>query len=233
LSRKFRKNIQSLAERSLITHQNPKSPISEQYRTIRSNIHFASVDNNFKTLMITSSNPGEGKSTTVANLAIVLAQQGKRVLLIDCDLRKPTVHYTFKVSNLYGVTSVLARQKALSEVLVTTNIPDLDVLPSGPLPPNPSELINSKSMEQLIEEAQAMYDYVLFDTPPLLAVTDGQLLSNKIDGVILVVASGKTEIEDAVKSKELLNYAKARLLGTVLNAKDVDKTNYYYYYGEN
>jgi capsular exopolysaccharide synthesis family protein len=233
LSRKFKKTIKDLTQRSLITHNNPKSPISEQYRTIRTNIQFASVDKVFKTLMVTSSGPGEGKSTTAANLAVVLAQQGKRVLLIDGDLRKPTVHYTFKVSNIYGVTSVLTRQRTLEDTVVTTKLPDVYVLPSGPIPPNPSELINSKSMDQLIEQASTMYDYVLFDTPPVLAVTDGQLLSNKVDGVILVVSSGKTEIEAALKAKELLIHAKAKIIGTVLNAKDIRNDNYYYYYGAN
>ncbi|MBN3553996.1 CpsD/CapB family tyrosine-protein kinase [Fictibacillus nanhaiensis] len=231
LARKLRKTIQDLTQRSLISHINPKSPISEQYRTIRTNIQFASVDKEFKTLMVTSAGPGEGKSTTAANLAVVLAQQGKRVLLIDGDLRKPTVHYTFKVSNIYGVTNVLARQKSLHETAVMTKVPDLDVLPSGPVPPNPSELLASKSMNQLIEEASALYDYVLFDTPPVLAVTDGQVLSNKVDGVLLVISSGKTEIEGAVKAKEMLEHAQARLLGTVLNGKEFKKDNYYYYYG--
>lgn len=232
LARKLRKTISDLTQRSLISHNNPKSPISEQYRTIRTNIQFASVDKTCKSLMITSSGPGEGKSTTAANLAVVLAQQGKRVLLIDADLRKPTVHYTFKVSNIYGLTNVLTRQKTLQETAVMTKIPDLDVLPSGPVPPNPSELIDSKSMDQLIEDAGSLYDYVLFDTPPMMAVTDGQLLSNKVDGVILVISSGKTEIEGALKTKELLELAQAKLLGTVLNGKE-SKKDMYYYYGTN
>ncbi|WP_246625161.1 CpsD/CapB family tyrosine-protein kinase [Fictibacillus nanhaiensis] len=232
MARKYRKTIQDLTQRSLITHNNPKSPISEQYRTIRTNIQFAGVDKEFKTLMVTSAGPGEGKSTTAANLAVVLAQQGKSVLLIDGDLRKPTVHYTFKVSNIYGVTNVLTRQKTLNETVVSSKIPDLDVLPSGPVPPNPSELINSKSMNQLIEDAKSSYDYILFDTPPVMAVTDAQLLSNKVDGVILVVSSGKTQIEGAVKAKELLVHAKANLIGSVLNGKDVRNENYYYYYGK-
>lgn len=232
-NRKFKKTIQDLTQRSLITHINPKSPISEQYRAIRTNIQFASIDKDLKTLMITSSGPGEGKSTTVANLAVVMAQQGKRVLLIDGDLRKPTVHYTFKVSNIYGVTNVLTRQTKLHNAIVSTKIPDVDVLPSGPIPPNPSELIDSKSMDFLIEEASALYDYVLFDTPPIMAVTDAQLLSHRVDGVILVVSSGKTQIEGAVKAKELLNHANAKILGTVLNAKEIRNENYYYYYGAN
>jgi capsular exopolysaccharide synthesis family protein len=232
-NRKFKKTIQDLTQRSLITHNNPKSPISEQYRTIRTNIQFASIDKELKTLMVTSSGPGEGKSTTVANLAVVLAQQGKRVLLIDGDLRKPTVHYTFKVSNIYGLTNVLTRQTKLQDAIVSTKIPDVDVLPSGPVPPNPSEIIHSKSMNHLIEEASSMYDYVLFDTPPIMAVTDAQLLAHRVDGVILVVSSGKTEIEGAVKAKELLNHANAKIIGTVLNAKEMRNENYYYYYGAN
>lgn len=183
--------------------------------------------------MITSSGPGEGKSTTVANLAVVLAQQEKRVLLIDTDLRKPTVHYTFKVSNIYGVTSILTRQTTLRDTIVSSKIPNVDVLPSGPIPPNPSELINSKSMNDLIEEASRMYDYVLFDTPPLIAVTDGQLLAHHVDGVILVVSSGKTEIESATKAKELLENANAKIIGAVLNEKEARKEKYYYYYGSN
>ncbi|MBH0156604.1 CpsD/CapB family tyrosine-protein kinase [Fictibacillus sp. 5RED26] len=212
---------------------NPKSPIAEQYRTIRTNIQFSSIDKELKTLMITSSGPGEGKSTTVANLAVVLAQQEKRVLLIDTDLRKPTVHYTFKVSNIYGVTSILTRQTTLRDTIVSSKIPNVDVLPSGPIPPNPSELINSKSMNDLIEEASRMYDYVLFDTPPLIAVTDGQLLAHHVDGVILVVSSGKTEIESATKAKELLENANAKIIGAVLNEKEARKEKYYYYYGSN
>jgi capsular exopolysaccharide synthesis family protein len=233
LSRKFRKTIHDMNQRSLITHNNPKSPISEQYRTIRTNIQFSSVDKEQKIIMVTSTGPGEGKSTTVANLAVVLAQQGKRVLLIDGDLRKPTVHYTFKVSNIYGVSNVLTRQTSLKEAIVTTRIPDLDVLPSGPVPPNPSELINSKAMDHLLEEAISIYDYVLFDTPPVLAVTDGQLLSNRCDGVILVLSSGKTQNEAALKAKELLVNAKAKIIGTVLNGKDVGSNSFYYYYGTN
>jgi capsular exopolysaccharide synthesis family protein len=232
-NRKFKKTIQDLTQRSLITHNNPKSPISEQYRTIRTNIQFASIDKELKTLMVTSSGAGEGKSTTVANLAVVMAQQGKRVLLIDGDLRKPTVHYTFKVSNIYGLTNVLTRQTKLQDAIVSTKIPNVDVLPSGPVPPNPSEIIDSKSMNHLIEEASAMYDYVLFDTPPIMAVTDAQLLAHRVDGVILVVSSGKTEIEGAVKAKELLNHANAKIIGTVLNAKEMRNENYYYYYGAN
>ncbi|WP_090236274.1 CpsD/CapB family tyrosine-protein kinase [Fictibacillus solisalsi] len=233
LSRKLRKTIKDLTQRSLITHNNPKSPISEQYRTIRTNIQFSSIDTQYQSIMVTSSSPGEGKSTTVANLAVVLAQQGKSVLLIDGDLRKPTVHYTFKVSNIQGITNVLTRQISLEDAAVQTSVDDLSVLPSGPVPPNPSELLNSKAMEILVEEAKTRYDYVLFDTPPVLAVTDAQILANRCDGVVLVTSSGKTEKEAAIKAKELLDNANAKILGVVLNQKEMNENSYYYYYGAN
>lgn len=207
------------------------SPISEQYRTIRTNIQFSSIDKQYKTLLVTSAGQGEGKSTTVANLAVVLAQQGKRVLVVDGDLRKPTVHYTFRVSNIQGMTSVLTKQLTFEDAVQKTNIDHLYVLPSGPIPPNPSELLNSKAMEALVEEANSKYDYVLFDSPPVLAVTDAQILSNRCDGVVLVASSGRTEKEEALKAKELLENANAKILGVVLNGKETNDSSYYYYYG--
>ncbi|MCQ6264739.1 CpsD/CapB family tyrosine-protein kinase [Fictibacillus sp. WQ 8-8] len=207
------------------------SPISEQYRTIRTNIQFSSIDKQYKTLLVTSAGQGEGKSTTVANLAVVLAQQGKRVLLVDGDLRKPTVHYTFRVSNIQGMTSVLTKQLTFGDAVQKTNVEHLYVLPSGPIPPNPSELLNSKAMEALVEDANSKYDYVLFDSPPVLAVTDAQILSNRCDGVVLVASSGRTEKEEALKAKELLENANAKILGVVLNGKETNDSSYYYYYG--
>lgn len=217
--------------RKLITKYNPKSPISEQYRTIRTNIQFSAVDEEIQTLLVTSSGPGEGKSTTTANLAVVFAQQGKKVLLIDADMRKPTVHYTFGLTNILGLTNVLTRQSELNEAIKRTDLDTLDVLTSGPIPPNPAELLSSKALQQLLQKAKEIYDIIIFDTPPVLAVTDAQLLANQCDGTILVINSGKTEIESAKKAKEMLVAAKAKLLGVVLNNKKMEKTDYYYYYG--
>jgi capsular exopolysaccharide synthesis family protein len=227
-----KKNLTSTdSSRKLITAVAPKSPISEQYRTVRTNIQYSSIDGDMRVLMVTSSGPGEGKSTTVANLAVTFAQLGKKVLLVDADLRKPTVHHTFAVNNQIGFTTVLTKQTPLEKAVVETDEQDLYVLTSGPIPPNPAELLSSKSMEQFIEEAKEQFDFVLFDTPPLLAVADPQILANQCDGSILVVYSERTEIELAKKSKELLVNAKAKLLGVVLNHKELKNSDYYYYYG--
>jgi capsular exopolysaccharide synthesis family protein len=217
--------------RKLIATLDPKSPISEQYRTIRTNIQYSSIDEELKALMVTSSGPAEGKSTTAANLAVVFAQLGKKVLLVDADLRKPTVHRTFEVNNLFGFTTVLTKQATLGSAVLETDEKDLYILTSGPVPPNPAELISSKSMEQFIEEAKEQFDYVLFDTPPLLAVADPQILANKVDASIFVVFSGRTEIDQAKKAKELLENAQSKLVGVVLNHKEAKSNDYYYYYG--
>ena len=217
--------------RHLITQLNPRSPIAEQYRTLRTNLEFSSVDNPLKSILVTSSSPSEGKSMTTANLAVVYAQQGLKVLLIDADLRKPTVHYTFRLDNLRGLSNILVNEATIEETAYSTGIGDLDVISSGPIPPNPSELLGSKRMEALIQEASSSYDLIIFDTPPVLAVTDAQILGNVVDGTILVIRSGQTEYELAIKAKEALEPAKAKLLGTVLNDREKTSTTNYYYYG--
>ncbi|GAB2538122.1 CpsD/CapB family tyrosine-protein kinase [Gracilibacillus alcaliphilus] len=215
--------------RHLITKMNPRSPISEQYKTIRTNLQFSSVDSSLKSMLVTSSGPSEGKSSTTANLAIVFAQQGKKVLLIDADMRKPTIHYTFRIDNRRGLSSVLVAESTLKESIVSSDVAGLDLLTCGPIPPNPSELLGSKAMETLIANAQLEYDLVLFDTPPVLAVTDAQILANLCDGVVMVVRSKQTEYEAAQKAKELLDVGNAKLLGVVLNDREQKKGHYYYY----
>jgi protein-tyrosine kinase len=229
MARKAKKSVNK-QRRSLITLMAPKSPISEQYRTIRTNIQFSTVDEAIRSIVVTSTAPGEGKSTTVSNLAVVFAQQGKKVLLIDADLRKPTTHYTFQLLNTKGLTNVLTKQIHFHEAVQETVMENLNILTSGPIPPNPSELLASNAMKQLLEEAYKLYDLVLFDSPPILAVTDAQVLANLSDGSIMVTSSGFTDKDAAVKAKELLENAKSKLLGAILNNKQVNEKSYYYYY---
>ncbi|MDD9266228.1 CpsD/CapB family tyrosine-protein kinase [Paenibacillus sp. GCM10023248] len=221
-------------KRPIITHQNPKSPISEAYRTLRTNIQFSSVDGEVKVLMVTSAGPGEGKSTTLTNLAVAYAQADKKVLVIDADLRKPTMHHTFQVSNRSGLTNLLTNQLTILEVVQESLIPNLYIITSGPIPPNPSEILASKKMISTLEELRMQYDIILIDAPPAIAVTDAQIISTRSDGVILVVDSEKVKRDVALKAKQNLDNVRARILGVVLN--NVDRKNkdayYYYYYGE-
>ena len=232
LARKNKGAIFQSRSRSLISLTNSKSSIAEQFRTVRTSIQFSSVDTDLHSVVVTSPNPGEGKSTIAANLAVVFAQQGKRVLLIDSDLRKPTVHYTFHIENHIGLTNILTRQATLEKAVKTTTQENLWVLTSGPIPPNPSELLGSKAMNALLEKAKNEYDFVIFDSPPVLAVTDTQILSNLTDGTVLVISSGNTKADSAKKTKELLESAKARILGVVLNNKKEQDNSYYYYGGK-
>lgn len=228
-----RKNKQPMNKaRHLITQLNPKSPISEQYRSIRTNIQFSAVDESIQSIVITSPGPSAGKSITAANLAVVYAQQGMKTLLIDADLRKPTVHYTFRLDNLRGLSSVLIGEASFEDAVETGTIGDLHILSCGPIPPNPAELLSSKRMEELIAYAEDHYDFVIVDAPPILAVTDAKIVSQIVDGTIFVVRSGVTEKEEMKKAKEImLSGGQTRILGAVLNDVPKNEETYYYYYG--
>ncbi|MBP1962317.1 CpsD/CapB family tyrosine-protein kinase [Paenibacillus aceris] len=224
----------STNKRPIITHQNPKSPISEAYRTLRTNIQFSSIDEELKVIMVTSAGPGEGKSTTLVNLAVAYAQADKKVLVIDADLRKPTMHHTLQVSNRFGLTNLLTNQLTIPDVIQETTIPSLSIISSGPIPPNPSEILASKKMISVLDELKQQFDIILIDAPPAIAVTDSQIIATRADGVILVVDSDKVKRDAAIKAKQNLDNVRARILGVVLN--NVDRKNkdayYYYYYGE-
>ncbi|MGN1401828.1 MAG: CpsD/CapB family tyrosine-protein kinase [Bacillus sp. (in: firmicutes)] len=227
------KLVQEDAQRKLIVRRKPQSPISEQYRTIRTNIEFLEVHEALKVLMVSSTKPMEGKSLTAANLGAAFAHQGKKVLLIDADLRKPTLHHYFGITNSVGVTNVLAKQADLLKSVVRIKGDPLSILASGPIPPNPAELLGSPAMEKLISQAKEAYDVIILDTPPLLAVADAQIVAKHTDGAILVVASGKTEAEQAKKAKEMVESTGTRLLGAVLNQQKEKRKRHDGYYERN
>ena len=212
----------------LITLSNPKSPIAEAYRTLRTNIQFSNVDGDLKLLCVTSSGPGEGKTTTSTNLAEMFAQSGNRVLIIDGDLRKPRVHKVFKLRNSRGLTSVLSGKNMVEEVTQIAGS-DITVITSGPIPPNPSELLGSQKMKDIMLQLKQLYDVIIIDAPPVGVVTDAAILSTIVDGTILVVASGKTEIDGAKRAKQLLENVGARILGVVMTMMPVSKKGYYGY----
>jgi non-specific protein-tyrosine kinase len=201
----------------LITVAEARSPISEAYRALRTNLDFASLDQALKTLVVTSAGVGEGKSTTLANLAVVSAQAGREVILVDADLRRPTLHRVFGLDNEKGLTTVVMDDAALaSPPLQATEIENLSVLTSGPLPPNPADLMGSRRMGDVIAALAEQADQVFLDTPPVVAVTDAAVLATKVDGVLLVISAGKTRREYAQTAVQRLEQINARLVGTVL-----------------
>ena len=217
----------------LVAFAEPKHVVSEQFRTVRTNIEFAGAAlDKCQVIMFTSSAMSEGKSTVSANVAVTWAQAGKKVLLIDADLRRPTVHATFRTLNLDGVTSVLTGKTLPEDVIEDTFVNNLSIITSGPVPPNPSELLNSKGMGSLLDFAREKFDIVVLDAPPVLAVSDVQVLVPKTDGVVIVTNIGKTLKGDLRRTVEVLKLAKAKILGSVerVNAKQGDK-GYGYGYG--
>ena len=217
----------------LISHIAPSSLAAEQFRTIRTNVDFARINKNTKTFLITSSIPGEGKSTIAANLAFVIGQTNKKVLIVDSDLRRPTVHRTFKLNNLIGLTSLLVdATMQLEEAVQKSLMSNLDILTSGPKPPNPAELLSSIQMDALINEVREMYDFVIFDTPPVTTVSDAQVLATKVDGVILVVRSAFVDKKATAEALEFLKNIEANVLGIIMNGKPIDKSKDRYNYYE-
>jgi polysaccharide biosynthesis transport protein len=222
-------------QRRLITYEDPKSPISESYRTLRTNITYASADKVIKSLIISSPQPGEGKSTTVANLAIAFAQLRKRVLLIDTDLRKPVQHNVFGHPRGPGIAEYLIGEITdFSTLILKTKVDNLSIVTAGGLPPNPSELLGSNRMSELVAQLEQDWDMVLFDSPPIVAVTDASMISAEIDAMVMVVKAGQTDKSAIDRAIDTLNNVKAPLVGVILNAANPEtlggKYSYYYSY---
>lgn len=215
----------------LVTHADPRSPVAEAYRSLRTNLAFARATQQIRSIVLTSPGPADGKSTTVANLAITFAQQGQRTLIVDADLRRAVMDRTFDVPRSPGLTEVIVDQATLDEAVRPTAVPNLFVLPSGHFPPNPSELLGSDAMRHLLEELASRFDIVLFDSPPLLAVTDAAVLSTMVDGTIVVVRMGNTAREAVRRALMQLQAVHARMLGGVLNDVDLRHGSYYGGYG--
>lgn len=216
---------------NLITLLNPNSPISEQYRTVRTNLQFAVAgDQPLRSMTVVSSGPGEGKSTSAANLAVVFAQAGRKVLLVDADMRKATVHKTFGLSNELGLSNLVSGQQAAYSVIQATDVNNLSIITSGPTPPNPAELLNSRRMNVLMEELYQTFDLIIFDLPPVMTVADGLIMASKTDGTVLVIREGVTRKDSVLEAKNRLLQAKARILGVIYNgAEQVNESSYYYY----
>lgn len=214
-----------------VIEKDPKSIPAENYRTLRTNLQYSSFDKEIKVIVVTSSEPGEGKSTTASNLAVSLSKDEKNVLLIDCDLRKPSQHKAFKLSNLKGLSDVVIGKETVASAS-HKHSGNLAILTSGKVPPNPSEMLGSKAMAQLLEDMKEKYDYIILDTPPVQAVSDAQILASKADGTLLVVRAEKTKKDAVVNSLNLLKKVNANVLGTVLNAVNNSKSASYYYYGD-
>lgn len=213
----------------LITMNNPQSPISEAYRGIRTSIQFSNLDKNIKVINITSSKQGEGKTTVLTNLATTFAGLEKKVLILDGDLRNPSVHRMFEVSNIYGLTDVLLENKSFEECVHCTNIKNLHVLTCGPTPPNPSEMLASKKMMEFIKKLREQYDYVFIDTPPIGIVTDAGIVSTYSDGCIFVVGAKEVEIETVKIANKRLEDVGANILGCILNKFEISRNGSDYY----
>ncbi len=215
-----------------ITLVEPRSPTAEAYRALRTNVNYTGVDGPVRVILVTSSEPGEGKSTTISNLAVVMAQNGSRVILADCDMRHPRLHAYFKLPNRVGMSTLFSHLEAFIGACQTTIVPSLSVITSGSLPPNPAELMSSKTMQSILGVMRQTADIILIDTPPVLAVTDAAALAPSVDGVLLVAYPGKTRSSAFRQTLEQLKQVNARVLGVVLNNVVTRGKSYGYHYKE-
>lgn len=217
---------------TFVIRDDPRSPVSEAFRTLRTNLKFAgSSDHPIQSILVSSSIPSEGKSILLSNLALTMAQNGEKVMICDCDLRRPVINKIFMEKNRQGLTNVLIGDKRISEVINNNSFhPNLSYISSGPIPPNPYELLGSQKMSEIIKELKDIAEIVLFDSPPIIGFADGLLLANQVDGVLLVVEAKKVHREAVKQAKILLEKSKAKILGIVLNKIDLKRDGPYYHY---
>ncbi len=219
-----------MISKSLISQREPKSPVSEAYRMVRTNLEYTSIDAEKKTILFTSSLEKEGKSTTLANMAITMAHAGSRVLVIDADLRKPGLYKMFQVKKYPGLTNYLVKDISLSDVIQQeTGVKNLNIISAGPVPPMASELLSSKKMWHLLEDLKQSYDYILIDSPPILSVTDASIIAGHVDGTILCVAQSETPVDAVKASVKSLSKVNANLLGAVMTKADSRRNGAYSY----
>ena len=214
----------------LVTLTNPRSPAAEAFRALRTTLTFAALDKPIETLIVTSAAPDEGKSVALANLAVTIAQGEHHAIIVDADLRRPSQHEIWNVDNDRGLTTMFIEPEVMQNPpLLPTGVDNLSLLPSGPLPPNPADLLGSQRMEEAIAVLRQQADIILFDVPPIVAVTDAAVLGTKVDGVLLVVSSGQTRRDHVQQARELLERGHVRIVGAVLtNApRDVSLGGYY------
>ena len=229
--RKKEKSENQLNSPGLISIINPKSIVAEQFRMVRTNLEFSIVDKDLKSFLVTSLAPGAGKSTISSNLAATFASQGKKVLLVDTDMRKPTIHKIFRLRNNEGLSTLITTKEAvISDYIEKTEFENVFILTSGATPPNPAELISSKRMGQLIKEMEKTFDLVIFDTPPVLAVADSQIMAGKVDGTLFVIRKGVDTKEQIQTVHERMNSVNANVLGAIYNRIEPNDDVYYYEY---
>ncbi|BGE81392.1 tyrosine-protein kinase [Staphylococcus petrasii] len=228
---KKNKEVRKKLEHPLHVHDKPKSVASERFRGIRSNIMFSGAEET-TSIIVTSEKPAAGKSIVSANVAITYAQAGYKTLIIDGDMRKPTQHYVFEVSNYDGLSNLIIGKSDIDQAIRSTRVENLDLLTSGPVPPNPSELIASEKFEKLLNILLDSYDFVLIDTPPVNTVTDAQVFLQYVRDCVLVIDAEHNNKNELKKAKSLIEKAEGRILGAVLNKTEQDKSSSYYYYGE-
>jgi non-specific protein-tyrosine kinase len=218
-----------MAQPGLVTLTDPRSAAAEAYRSLRTNLMFSSVERPITTLLITSPAQSEGKSLALANLAVTFAQAGNKTIIVDSDLRRPSQHELWGLNNERGMSTMMLEDAALSTPpLANTPVDNLQVLPSGPLPPNPADVLSSQRMNDVIGVLKARANYILFDSPPVLAVTDAALLGAKLDGVLLVIRAGHTRRDHAARARQALERVHVRIVGAVLTNAPRDSSGGYY-----